>query len=237
MAIKVKHEGNVTSRIVASAAGGKGRRQAEDAIKLAQLQASATGRGGGGTGGGAHASAAAPTLHAPTGHAQLGSTGGFASPQMSLRERMALEDQRQVNRLEELDATEDNRAAEQWRNAGLTEELHNSDFQRSEVADFFRKWRLKAEDLGVTDWILDPGFGFGKDIAQNWELLVNLRELKALGRPILVGVSMKRMTCASAYVTEKAHLYALEGGADILRVHNVAAARATVRRFHSPSMM
>ncbi len=110
-------------------------------------------------------------------------------------------------------------------------------FQRSEVADFFRNWRLKAEDLGVTDWILDPGFGFGKDIAQNWELLVNLRELKALGRPVLVGVSMKRMTCASAYVTEKAHLCALEGGADILRVHNVAAARATVRRFHSPSMM
>ena len=110
-------------------------------------------------------------------------------------------------------------------------------FQRGEVADFFRNWRLKAEDLGVTDWILDPGFGFGKDIAQNWELLVNLRELKALGRPVLVGVSMKRMTCASAYATEKAHLCALEGGADILRVHNVAAARATVRRFHSPSMM
>ena len=110
-------------------------------------------------------------------------------------------------------------------------------FQRSEVADFFRNWRLKAEDLGVTDWILDPGFGFGKDIAQNWELLVNLRELKALGRPVLVGVSMKRMTCASAYVTEKAHLCALEGGADILRVHNVAAARATVRRYHSPSIM
>ena len=110
-------------------------------------------------------------------------------------------------------------------------------FQRGEVADFFRNWRLKAEDLGVTDWILDPGFGFGKDIAQNWELLVNLRELKALGRPVLVGVSMKRMTCASAYVTEKAHLCALEGGADILRVHNVAAAKATARRFHSPSMM
>lgn len=109
-------------------------------------------------------------------------------------------------------------------------------FARAEVADFFREWRLKAEDMGVTDWILDPGFGFGKDVAQNWELLVNLRELKALGRPVLVGVSMKRMTCNSALVTEKAHECALEGGADILRVHNVAAAAATIRRFYSPSM-
>ena len=108
---------------------------------------------------------------------------------------------------------------------------------REEVADFFRQWRLKAEGLGVTDWILDPGFGFGKDIAQNWELLENLGELKALGRPVLVGVSMKRMTCASAFVTEKAHLMALGGGADILRVHNVAAARNTVSKFYSPSMI
>lgn len=110
-------------------------------------------------------------------------------------------------------------------------------FQRSEVADFFKEWRKKAEDLGISDWILDPGFGFGKDIAQNWELLDNLSELKTLGRPVLVGVSMKRMTCNSAYVTEKAHLRALEGGADILRVHNVAAARSTVRHYCSPSTM
>ena len=108
---------------------------------------------------------------------------------------------------------------------------------REEVADFFRQWRLKAEDLGVSDWILDPGFGFGKDIAQNWELLENLGEFKELGRPVLVGVSMKRMTCASAFVTEKAHLMALEQGADILRVHNVGAARITMNKFYSPSMM
>lgn len=116
--------------------------------------------------------------------------------------------------------------------------MHRGGFVcREEVADFFRQWRLKAEDLGVRDWILDPGFGFGKDIAQNWELLENLGEFKALGRPVLVGVSMKRMTCASAFVTEKAHSMALEQGADILRVHNVAAARNTLDKFYSPSMM
>lgn len=116
--------------------------------------------------------------------------------------------------------------------------MHRGGFVcREEVAEFFRQWRLKAEDLGISDWILDPGFGFGKDVAQNWELLENLGELKTLGRPMLVGVSMKRMTCASAFVTEKAHLTALGQGADILRVHNVAAARNTVRRFYSPSMI
>lgn len=116
--------------------------------------------------------------------------------------------------------------------------MHRGGFAcREEVADFFAQWRLKAEDLGIQDWILDPGFGFGKDIAQNWELLENLGELKALGRPVLVGVSMKRMTCASAFVTEKAHLTALSQGADILRVHNVAAARNTIQKYYSPSMI
>ena len=116
--------------------------------------------------------------------------------------------------------------------------MHRGGFVcREEVANFFRQWRVKAEGMGIREWILDPGFGFGKDIAQNWELLENLGELKALGRPVLVGVSMKRMTCASAFVTEKAHLMALEQGADILRVHNVAAARNTVNKFYSPSII
>ena len=53
--------------------------------------------------------------------------------------------------------------------------MHRGGFVcREEVADFFRQWRLKAEDMGIRDWILDPGFGFGKDVAQNWELLENL---------------------------------------------------------------
>lgn len=147
MAIKVKHDGNVTSRIYASAAGGKGKRQAEDAIKLAQLQASATGRGGGGTGGNAHASAAAPTLHAPTGHAQLGSTGGFISPQLSVNDRARIADDQLNNRLIELDALADDRAEEQNRQADLTEELHQKDFKRSEQAQLTAQGRREREAL------------------------------------------------------------------------------------------
>ena len=118
--------------------------------------------------------------------------------------------------------------------------MHGRPFQGdivADVLDFFRTFSHKAQDAGIGEWLLDPGFGFGKDIAQNWELLENLGELKTLGRPVLVGVSMKRMTCASSFVTEKAHLMALGQGADILRVHNVAAARNTVNKFYSPSTM
>ena len=104
---------------------------------------------------------------------------------------------------------------------------------RSEVAEFFERWGEEASDIGIEDWILDPGFGFGKDIADNWELLENLSELKACGKPVLVGVSRKRMTYGSAEITEKAHRLALEQGADILRVHDVPAARLTLEHFLS----
>lgn len=112
--------------------------------------------------------------------------------------------------------------------------MHRGGFkERSEVFDFFRRWGDAAGDLGISDWILDPGFGFGKDIDANWELLENLSELKALGRPVLAGVSRKRMTGGSAQKTEEAHLIALQQGADILRVHDVEAARRTVEQFYS----
>ena len=113
MAIKVKHDGNVTSQIYASAAGGKGKRQAEDAMKLAQLQASASGRGG--TGGGGGASAHAPTIQAPTAHAPLGSPGSIISPQMSPGTRMRLTDDALNNQLIEQDFAAGIRAAEQER--------------------------------------------------------------------------------------------------------------------------
>ena len=93
MAIKVKHEGNVTSRIYASAAGGKGKRQAEDAKVLLAAQQRGNG-GGGGTGGGARAGGSAPTLSAPTSHAALGSTGQMLSPpSMSFNQRTQLQAQ------------------------------------------------------------------------------------------------------------------------------------------------
>ena len=90
----------------------------------------------------------------------------------------------------------------------------------------------------IRDWILDPGLGFAKTMEQNWEILDGLEALKALGRPILVGAADKRFThtpppfsfpaLPDEHPTERAHRLALLRGADILRVHDITAARRTL---------
>lgn len=87
-----------------------------------------------------------------------------------------------------------------------------------ELVDYFRKFELKASDSGIRDWILDPGLGFAKTAEQNWEILERLPELKALGRPILIGAADKRFTSGS---NSRAHSLAIAGGASILRVHEI----------------
>ncbi|UPT66767.1 MAG: dihydropteroate synthase [Sphingobacteriales bacterium JAD_PAG50586_3] len=86
--------------------------------------------------------------------------------------------------------------------------------------------------LGVTDIIVDPGFGFGKTIEQNYQLLNELDQLQLLGYPILAGLSRKGMiykplglTAAEALPgTIAANKIALEKGASVLRVHDVKEA-------------
>lgn len=86
--------------------------------------------------------------------------------------------------------------------------------------------------LGVNDIILDPGFGFSKTLAQNYELMAHLDEFKAFDLPLLVGVSRKSMIykllggtpADSLNGTTVLHTYALLHGANILRVHDVKAA-------------
>ena len=95
----------------------------------------------------------------------------------------------------------------------------------AELAGYFRNFADRAEALGIRNWVLDPGFGFAKTEEQNLELLERLGEFKTLGRPILVGIADKRFTHGD---TEKYHRIALQNGADILRVHDVAAAKKLV---------
>lgn len=104
------------------------------------------------------------------------------------------------------------------------------------VLDYFKDFARKAEEYGIRDWILDPGFGFAKTLEQNYELLRELSVFQSFGRPILVGVSRKSMIYKKFGITpEEAlpatqvlHLAALERGASILRVHDVAEACRTV---------
>lgn len=106
-----------------------------------------------------------------------------------------------------------------------------------EVISYFRRFEERAEKAGVREWILDPGFGFAKTVEQNWQMLRELGKFSALGRRILVGVSRKSMVYRlfgitpeeSLPQTQVLHFAALENGADILRVHDVAeAVRTTV---------
>ena len=102
-----------------------------------------------------------------------------------------------------------------------------------DVKDYFRDFGHRADEAGVTDWILDPGFGFAKTVGQNLEMLARLGEFKELGRPLLVGISRKRMVWEPLGLTPDSCLDAtlvLQGqavlqGAAYLRVHDVVACR------------
>ena len=106
----------------------------------------------------------------------------------------------------------------------------------AEVLRYFRAFAKRAAKAGVTDWILDPGFGFAKTVEQNWTLLEEMDRLQVLQMPVLVGVSRKSMIYRrfgitpeeSLPATQVAHYMALQRGATYLRVHDVAEARRTV---------
>ena len=107
------------------------------------------------------------------------------------------------------------------------------------VYSFFTEVLAKAEQHRVHDVLLDPGFGFGKTIAHNYTLLARLSEFGFLRRPILVGLSRKgmlsqvtgRASATALAATTAAHMLALQGGANILRVHDVAPARDAIAVF------
>ena len=101
-----------------------------------------------------------------------------------------------------------------------------------EIMRYFARKVEQLRLLGVNDIILDPGFGFSKTLAQNYELMAHLDEFKAFDLPLLVGVSRKSMIykllggtpADSLNGTTVLHTYALLHGANILRAHDVKAA-------------
>ena len=93
------------------------------------------------------------------------------------------------------------------------------------LVDYFTEFARRAEEYGIAEWVLDPGLGFAKTAEQNWEILEKLDWLRGFDRPILIGAADKRFTGGD---TERAHRLAILHGADILRVHDVAAARETI---------
>ena len=104
----------------------------------------------------------------------------------------------------------------------------------ADVADFLAGRVAAAEKAGVprARIVIDPGFGFGKNVEQNFLMLARLPEFTAVGVPVLVGVSRKSFLGAASGVTDPADrlpatlaaaAQAIQGGAALLRVHDVAA--------------
>lgn len=107
----------------------------------------------------------------------------------------------------------------------------------TEVLDFFIAEVGKLRALGVKDIVLDPGFGFGKNLAHNYTLLKNLQVFQILDAPVLAGLSRKSMIYrlleiepeAALNGTTALHMVALQHGAKILRVHDVKPAAEVIR--------
>lgn len=108
-----------------------------------------------------------------------------------------------------------------------------------EVAQFFTQRVALLRERGVADIILDPGFGFGKNIDHNYTLLRNLAAFAMLELPILVGVSRKSMIYKLLEIdaeraldgTQTLNTLALANGATLLRVHDVLPAVQAVKLF------
>jgi dihydropteroate synthase len=106
-----------------------------------------------------------------------------------------------------------------------------------EIQHYFEEKINQLNHLGVYDIILDPGFGFGKTVEHNYEILNNLDAFKTFGLPVLAGVSRKSMINKVLETTpEEAlngttvlHTLALTKGANILRVHDVNEANECIK--------
>ena len=107
----------------------------------------------------------------------------------------------------------------------------------SEILMWFGQKTVSLMAAGVKDIIIDPGFGFGKNISHNFEILRRLGEFSIAGLPLMVGLSRKSMIWKTLDIkpgeslngTSALNAVALLNGADILRVHDVKDAVETVK--------
>lgn len=107
----------------------------------------------------------------------------------------------------------------------------------TEVMDYFIERMKVCRAAGITDMILDPGFGFSKTPEQNFQLIRSTSSFVALGKPVLIGVSRKSTIYKTLGITAQdalngstvLHTAALLGGAHIVRVHDVKEAMEAIR--------
>ncbi len=108
-----------------------------------------------------------------------------------------------------------------------------------EILDYFIAKTEQCKQAGITDVIIDPGFGFGKTAEDNFSLLKNLNAFTILNKPVLAGLSRKSMICKTLQTsadealngTTVLNTTALLNGASILRVHDVKEAKEAITLF------
>jgi dihydropteroate synthase len=119
--------------------------------------------------------------------------------------------------------------------------LTDYDDVTADVIRYFSQRIDRWTQAGIDDIILDPGFGFAKTTAQNFELLARLSDFEVLGRPVLAGISRKTMIWQTLGTdpsralngTTALHWECLRQGASILRAHDVREAVEVVRLFEA----
>ena len=123
---------------------------------------------------------------------------------------------------------------------GTPQNMQQQPHYDSLLGDIFRYFARKVQqlrDLGAKDIVLDPGFGFGKTLEHNYELLAHLEDFRVFGLPLLVGVSRKSMVynllgtipAEALNGTTAVNTVCLMKGADILRVHDVRQAVEVIK--------
>jgi dihydropteroate synthase len=108
-----------------------------------------------------------------------------------------------------------------------------------EILGYFQQKKAEYKKSDFANWIIDPGFGFGKTIEQNFELLNQLQKFRQFNKPLMVGISRKGMIWKTLNASPEAalngttalHMAALDRGANILRVHDVKEAKECIDLF------
>lgn len=117
------------------------------------------------------------------------------------------------------------------------QELNQYNNLTQDIFEYFEEKISLLQSLNFHKIIIDPGFGFAKNISQNFELLANINQFESLGIPLLIGISRKSMIYKSLSITAEESLngttalnmYSLEKGAKVLRVHDVKEAVECVK--------
>ena len=123
--------------------------------------------------------------------------------------------------------------------SNMQENINYKDFDQ-EIIDFFNNCTIELKNKGIKNIILDPGFGFGKTLTQNYKLINLIPKIKTLGYPILTGTSHKSMIRNALNINDNKTLggtitlntICLMKGANIIRVHDVLEAKQTVALFN-----